>query len=608
MGTITNDDTAPNLVINNDGSDEGDPVGFTLTLSEVSGADTTVEFTTNDDDATTADYTDQNAVVVTIPAGDLTKDVSVLTTEEAIYEFDEQFTATLANASGAVVTDSSGPARSSTTTFPPSVGAGPNITEVEGSSSTPSTATFALEVGITAERPFDAIVSTAEGDADDPADYAGLGSETVNVPAGAENVNVDVDVVADKIPEDDEVFTLTVDSVAEATTATLSSDATAAATITDDDRLGTYFPVGPSRILDTRRAIGGPTGKLGPGVTKVLDVTGVGGVPTTGVSAVTVNVTVDDPSLPSFLSVTPAGGQATSSLNFVGGDTVANLVQLPVGGDGNIRIFNKFGSTHVVADIVGYFTTGANGVPGSPYIPVTPKRILDSRRNIGGQSGPLAKGETIVVDPTGVAGVPATGVKAVIVNLTVVKPQTEGFFSLTPNGGKTTSSLNFKKGETRANLAAVPVSAGGNIRLANGTLGTAHAVMDIVGFYATPETLPGTRFFTLTPSRIFDTRNGGLANRFFTDETRTADVTGLGGVPGSGVAAVVVNVTVTKPTAPSYLSVTPNGGNSTSTLNFTANQVIPNLAVVPVGSGGGVRIYNNLGRTHAILDVVGFYR
>jgi hypothetical protein len=60
--------------------------------------------------------------------------------------------------------------------------------------------------------------------------------------------------------------------------------------------------VTPARVLDTRTGTGGNIAPLGPQVTTELDVTGVGGVPETGVTAVVLNVTVDQPSASGFLT------------------------------------------------------------------------------------------------------------------------------------------------------------------------------------------------------------------------------------------------------------------------------------------------------------------
>src|SRR5579885_2404333 len=68
---------------------------------------------------------------------------------------------------------------------------------------------------------------------------------------------------------------------------------------------GGYHALTPSRILDTRTGNGAPAAALGPGATLNLQVAGRGGVPTTGVSAVVLNVAVTGPTAPSYLTVFP---------------------------------------------------------------------------------------------------------------------------------------------------------------------------------------------------------------------------------------------------------------------------------------------------------------
>jgi hypothetical protein len=86
-------------------------------------------------------------------------------------------------------------------------------------------------------------------------------------------------------------------------------------------------------------------------------------------------------------------------------------------------------------------------------------------------------------------------------------------------------------------------------------------------------------------------------------------VTGEGGVPGSGVSAAVLNVTVTNTTAASYLTVWPDGTTQplASDLNWVAGETVPNLVVVELGSDGAVDIYNYSGSTDVAVDVEGYY-
>ena len=80
-------------------------------------------------------------------------------------------------------------------------------------------------------------------------------------------------------------------------------------------------------------------------------------------------------------------------------------------------------------------------------------------------------------------------------------------------------------------------------------------------------------------------------------------------MPAVGVDAVVLNVTVTQPTAQGFLTVFPSGTAwpLASNLNFLPNQTIPNLVVAKVGADGKVSIYNHAGASHVIFDVVGWF-
>lgn len=74
--------------------------------------------------------------------------------------------------------------------------------------------------------------------------------------------------------------------------------------------------------------------------------------------------------------------------------------------------------------------------------------------------------------------------------------------------------------------------------------------------------------------------------------------------------AVVVNLTVTQPSAESHLRAFPTGQPLpvVSSLNFVANQTIANMVTMPIGAGGKISVFNNSGQTHVIGDVTGYYR
>lgn len=120
----------------------------------------------------------------------------------------------------------------------------------------------------------------------------------------------------------------------------------------------------------------------------------------------------------------------------------------------------------------------------------------------------------------------------------------------------------------------------------------------------------GSRFTGVTPARVLDSRfgTGGLSTPWSAGQVRDVAVTGLGGVP-AGARAVVLNVTVTNPSAGGWLTVWPAGlpRPTASNLNFVSGETIPNLVVVAAGVGGRVSIFNAAGSADVIADVVGYY-
>ena len=118
--------------------------------------------------------------------------------------------------------------------------------------------------------------------------------------------------------------------------------------------------------------------------------------------------------------------------------------------------------------------------------------------------------------------------------------------------------------------------------------------------------LDGSHYVAQSPVRILDTRPSGLP--LAQGESRTLTVAGIGGVP-TWANAVVLNLTGTEPTAPTFVTAWPAGVPRplASSLNLGAGETVPNLVVVPLGTGGAISLFNNLGRVHLVADVVGWY-
>jgi len=353
-----------------------------------------------------------------------------------------------------------------------------------------------------------------------------------------------------------------------------------------------------------------------------VQITGQGGVPTSGVSAVVVNVTVTNTTAASYLTVYPAGVSRplASNLNWVAGQTVPNLVEVALGTGGQVTVFNLTGSTDVVFDVAGYVAVPAAGVVqvAGLYNPLVPARILDTRSGNGAPQAPVGAGGTITVQLTGRGGVPASGVAAVVLNVTVASPTAASFLTVWP-AGKTmplASNLNYVAGQTVPNRVMVKVGTGGQVSFYN-AFGTVQVIADVGGWFtdASSSTATGSTFTGLTPARILDTRNGtgGFSSPLGAGQTMAVTVAGQGGIPlmtaSTPPTAVVLNVTVTNPTAGSFLTAWPSGTSMplASDLNYVAGQTVPNLVVVKLGADGKVDLYNAFGTVNVIADVVGWY-
>lgn len=121
---------------------------------------------------------------------------------------------------------------------------------------------------------------------------------------------------------------------------------------------GTYTPLQPARVLDTRNATGGITRPIGATTSVDVQLTGRGGVPAAGVSAVILNATVTGPTRAGYLTISPAGTARplAADLNYGPGETRPNLVVVRVGPDGRVAVYSSAG-THVVFDVAGWFSS-----------------------------------------------------------------------------------------------------------------------------------------------------------------------------------------------------------------------------------------------------------
>ena len=391
---------------------------------------------------------------------------------------------------------------------------------------------------------------------------------------------------------------------------------------------GTYTAVAPGRVLDTRKAVGvTTTTPIGAGKYIDVQVTGKKGVASSGVSAVVLNVTVISPTSRGYLTVYPAGQSrpTASSVNFGKGWVGANLVTVPIAGSGKLRFYNAAGSTHVAADVVGYYHSDASTADTASssltdFVSLKPERVVDTRTAEWG-STPLP-GQNFLWQAFDF-GADNSRIKAFAVNVTVVKPATQGHLTAFDGNADVippTSTLNFTAGRTVPNMAIIKTSAcgsdcgaGGDLfprfGIYNASVGSAHVVVDLVGVYFKGQ--PGDwgwRFKSLSaPQRFVDSRKGqGLTSNLGANQSRA--VVTPSSIAGWNTMAVVTNTTAAQPTSTTVLTLWRNDGTArptVSNLNPYAGQVVSNMTITEVWSLNDFRIHNLAGTAPVVIDAAG---
>lgn len=85
-------------------------------------------------------------------------------------------------------------------------------------------------------------------------------------------------------------------------------------------------------------------------------------------------------------------------------------------------------------------------------------------------------------------------------------------------------------------------------------------------------------------------------------------VTGFAGIPANATA-VVLNLTAVGASQATFVTAYPDGKPrpGSSTLNVNNSGPVPNLAIVSVGDGGYIDLYNSVGTVHVLADISGYF-
>lgn len=415
---------------------------------------------------------------------------------------------------------------------------------------------------------------------------------------------------------------------------------------------GEFHPVTPARVFDSRVASSVPTGVRGFGAANAFEVQIAGattitgaasGIPSSGVLAVMATITVAGANRDGYLTAYPSGTALpnVSAVNFKKSVDASNIALLRPGTNGKVAIdLETLGESatganaHVLIDVLGWFSTSSATDRGARLVSLAPGRLLDTRSGIGAPVGPLAGGAEVrlpirgadAANPTRVDYVPAgANVTGVILNITGTGPSADTFVSVQPQrfdgAFPSTSNLNLRRDETKANLVMVPVDADGSISIYN-AYGNVHLIADVVGYFQTgvnDESRAGRVVPLSAPFRVFDTRGGSRPGKLGPGQEEPWDFTAfeqsvtLSGVSVGDVDSLLLNLTATDlsfpysvPRSDTFLTVYPGGTAlpGSSTLNLKPDQgSLANFTIATLSSGNQLNVYQDNGFVHYLADV-----
>jgi hypothetical protein len=369
---------------------------------------------------------------------------------------------------------------------------------------------------------------------------------------------------------------------------------------------GTFYPTDVARLLGTPDA----GYAVEPGTRVTVVAAGRAGLPSSGMSAVVVNVAAVAGAADAALSFGPAGAATAAPLLVApAGTTRAVLLTLPLAAVGALDVATTASAT-VAVDLVGFYAAddtvlGSQGVSGG-YQPVDVTRVFDTDR-----TQPLAAGaRQIVAVDLGTFATPHT--TALLVRATAKASQAPG--ALTVGSGDAVvspmSSVPFAAGAPASNLAVVPASTGADGRLdvavTNTSGGTTGIALDLVGFYDDGALGPNLRFRPLPQTRVVDTSTGLGTTSL--QPGRRATVTPRPSVVGDSTFGLVGVATATPSGGSGGLSV--DSPEATPSTDVDVTQGATSVPVQPeVSASRGLGLQARAGgpETGVTVDVTGSF-
>ncbi len=245
------------------------------------------------------------------------------------------------------------------------------------------------------------------------------------------------------------------------------------------------------------------------------------------------------------------------------------------------------------------------------FVPVTPCRIADTRLANGPLGGPEipSNASRDFFIPSSSCNIPANA-SAYALNVTVVPDTFLGYLTIWPTGQPQpyVSTLN-SDGRVKANAAIIGAGTNGGVSVF--VSNSSQVILDINGYFVASAGSSPSKFYSLTPCRIADTRSAtgplggpnlsaGVARAFPVPSSPC-------GVPANA-QAYSLNFTAVPRGFLGFLATWPNGQIRplVSTLNSFTGSVTANAAIVPAGPDGAINVYAS-NDADVVIDINGYF-
>ena len=375
----------------------------------------------------------------------------------------------------------------------------------------------------------------------------------------------------------------------------------------------TLRAIAPFRLFDTRpgespdAALTVTTAPVRPGNPMSVHLGGVGGLPASGIGAVSLNVAVTNAATAGWLKVFPCGAPpTTANINYVAGQTVSNAVITAT--TATEICIASFSDVDVIVDVNGWFPSGAGIMPIIPFrlIDTRPGESLDAAVEVPKRQ--VGLGSILSVHLGGAGSLPASGLGAVSLNVAVTNSGAGGWLKVYPCGiPPPTANINYAVGQTVSN-AVITATAATEICVV--ALSPVDVIIDVNAWFPTSAGLA-----PIQPFRLFDTRPGESPDAAISGRTSPVGAhqvvflspRGLRSVPLAGASALALNVAVTNVRSAGWVKVYPCGAApSTANVNVAPGDTVSNAVITSISTAGTICIESSV-TVDVIVDVTGWF-